>query len=304
MPSRLRSLVAVTGLLATLAVPAARALEGRELTITVARDAHVRAAYEAIPNDDPVITTVDGSVQPDTCREVTSCVLVPLTVRLPEDRPGEPFLLVVTLDWESRPIEETGAQGNDLDMWIYETRPNSDGSYNQTGEAASQDDPEIIRIDSPTKVDYQIVVSNFFGENDGFELDLRVEGATNVPGAAVATPAPARPARPPASRQPSPEAPASSPPAGPIAAPAVTEPDDIGSFDESLGTFEQDIRARPEVDLLARSRRPVGPPGEVSAATALLWLLALPLALVAGTALLLRRRQSPSGRVRWPSRAR
>lgn len=304
----------------------ARGLEGAKLTIRAESGGKASGTFSPMPVADPSSSFVDDPVR---CASLPFCTAVPLDVILPEgfDPDINEFFLTVKLSWDDAPIADGAAQGNDLDMYIYAIGKDEAGdpTYELAGEAASSSQPEVAKLFQPMNVRYVIVAYNFNGVNQGFKIDIDFVDATIVdPDAASVGPVPGStdPASTGGTTSPSPFAadgsssdagrPAFSPsfvpssPGSPSFLPAVdptlTPVGDLplpgtdevfGDFGQ-LQDFQKDLaKEAPKsgIDLLAASRRQLGPPKEVGAPVLVFWLVGVPLALAAVAFTVLVRRR-------------
>jgi hypothetical protein len=308
------ALLCAGGIAGLFAATPATALEGEKIVISATPGSKVTKSYGPMPVPDTagVLTT------PEDCALSPACTLVPMEVQLP---PGfdsfiNEFFLQMTISWEGN--IDLGAAGTaDLDIYIYAKRLNDDGEeeYVEVGRAASAGQPEQTKLFTPDETNYWIVVQNFNGANPGFTIDVEFVDATIVdplfspsftnPGPSpeddeVFGDAPTSPAREPAPYEPTQPAslPSLAPPAvagDPMGLGFTATPGDAGLGDfGSFRDFQRELAAGAEptrVDLLAASRRKLGPAEDVGAPVLFFWLLALPAAAFGGAFVLLMRRR-------------
>jgi hypothetical protein len=319
MSSRaLRAAVAAGIVAAAMVVPPlggpVDALEGDSLRF------EAREGNELVyTHDIPMAPTDGGTIsEPEECALVTWCTRIPIEIVPPAGERGDldDWIVTVEVSWDNAEIHTDlagGAEGNDLDVYMWHMGPAEDDEgnteydengdpvmeYKETGRSASASMPEVLKLFRPEARNYDLVVLNFIGVNREFTVKITFFDASYVPDplfddtASVAPAAPASPASSPPSapaRAPSFSSPVSPTPAAP-ATPTAPElaplgDDDFGfsgltNFDQQLEADEGPIRGTlfDEVEL--------GPPEPVSDSTVALWMGLLPLALLAGLAALL-----------------
>lgn len=187
--------VMVAAVVATT-VPASAAT-GEKISIRIEGDAKTQKRYPGMPIND---ASSEFTGDPETCAAVPWCTVVPLEVLLPDtfDPEINEFVLAVRLSWNDAGFSAGGqsAQGNDLDMYILREEEDEDGevTYVEVGRSAGASEPETAKLFTPAKKDYLIVVYNFLGINEGFDLALSyVDASIEDPGDFGSFPA-ARPA--------------------------------------------------------------------------------------------------------------
>jgi len=265
---------------------------------------------------------------PDECALVPSCTMVPLEITPLLDRgEDEDWLVGLEIAWEAETIQTpnnaAGSQkSSDLDVYLYHWGPlfDSDGEpkmdadgnqaegYIETGRSVTGDMPEVFKLFRPSEVDYYLVVMNFFGVNDGFDLHFSFTDAS-FGGVGEFGSDPARLTPPPpddrlsfgdAPAQPF-VAPATQPVSAPPTVAAAFEDDDFGFAasvpEDLLAADDGPIRG----SLLAE--RTLGPPADVGTGTILLWLVLLPVVLAAAAVALVVRRRPSALSLRFPARA-
>lgn len=305
VPARGLVAVFVTVLLAAaLAWVVGRPAQARtQPTATVAEGADLKVAYPSIPANFPL--TEAAVPTPSGCTSegpfAAMCDVIPLVVEVPPGvQEGDDFTLELQVAWEDP------SQGNDLDIYFWDDRqiarrndPQAE-TYTELGKSDTQENPERITIFRPELGRYHLTVVNFLGANVGYELTARVvRQRFENPFEAVAPP-PTPPAEAPPTEAPPLETPAEPAPAPPPDAgaggtappsldPAPVAPDqDFAGFGPSaLG--DQLTAPQPPPRLPARLVA-AGPPAPVPAAVLLFWLVVVPLVLVAGGVLLVKKR--------------
>ena len=245
-------------------------------------------------------------IGPGDCAVVPSCHVMALEVAQPAIGPDEDFLVRLTISWDSRPVGESST--NNLDVYVWNDPPGAAPIAQST-----VNEPETITLFRPEKPRYEIVVLNRFGPNTGYAVRAELSREALVrpfesvaPGQASRTPArpssnaaPAAAPGPPSGRGATPtvEATASDVPAPTVtpelapAPAAMTEPDPqlAALADEPAGL---DSLSRPAVTGSA-GRGAGRAPAPVSGPAALFWMVLLPLALVGGGGVWLKR-QAPA----------
>jgi hypothetical protein len=287
------------------------------MAIDAKEGAKVSKAYDPIPG-------VDGgnNTTPEDCDSFPGCDVIPITVNLPKgfNADTDEFFLTFEVAWDPQADLAGQTTANDLDVYIYEKAVDAKGAHKLVGQSAGGTEPEKGRIFTPAKTDYYMVVNDFVGVNTGFQVTLAYvdakvfvpdessfgsappgAGSSRSPGDSTApttTPAPKAPR--PAATPYVPDSPSALPSLTPGLAPALT--DASGAADPDFTTGFSDTKAfatslrganggQSPLDLLAASRRQVGPPGKVPAALLVLWLGLVPILLGGLTlALLIRRR--------------
>lgn len=162
------------------AVPAG-ANEGEKVSIRISGDDKVKKRYDGMPVND---AGSNFTSDPETCAAAPFCTLVPLEVILPADFNPDvnEFVLTVKLLWNDSGVSAGGqaAQGNDLDMYIYHEEKDAKGkvTYREVGRSAGSKQPEVSKLFTPAQKDYLIIVYNFLGVNEGFDLDVSYRDAS------------------------------------------------------------------------------------------------------------------------------
>jgi len=317
----IRTALVAASVLAATAAPGldttAGALEGDSLRY------EAREGNELVyTHDIPMAPTDGGTITgPEECALVTWCTRVPIEIVPPPGERGDldDWIVTVEVTWDNSEVHTDlagGAEGNDLDVYMWHMGPAEDEEGNveydedgepvmeekETGRSASASMPEVLKLFRPEAKDYDLVVINFLGVNRGFTVKMTFFDASYVPDPLFDDSADGVPAAAPAESSPPPPRPAGqSRPASPFTSPAVTSPapagpsapelvplgeDDFGfsgltDFQEQLEADEGAIRGSlfEQVEL--------GPPEPVSDSTVALWMGLLPLALLAAVAALL-----------------
>ena len=237
---------------------------------------------------------------PETCGLSNACDLIPLTIVDPKLGDSGDFFVKVRLSWDTEEVQ-TNALGetvsNDLDMYISndpiepEAGPDEDGF---TYKAASAAQPENAIMTNPAG-DWFIYVGNYAGVNGGYTLTFEwVEDKFpdpfeslppefgGPPKAAITTdttlPRPA-------------VTPTTAPPAKPdlsLGSPPAPDTD----FSEGFADNSANLGNQLTPPTTALEAEPIAESSDPSTGALLLWLLAVPLAVVALGAGVLARRQS------------
>jgi hypothetical protein len=254
---------------------------------------------------------------PETCRQVTYCDVIPLEVVLPPTlKPADEFFVSVTLSWETSQVPATDyskAQDvNDLDLIVWNDPVAEDGQPAKAGATATQ--PESLRLFSPRKGKYSIVVFNYLGPNTGYKLKVeykpeRIEPPFELLPQEFTAPATfPTPFEPPFEAPETPPtlpidtsgteepAPVVAPPtpvetAPPALTPVAIDPDpDFTNFADDA--FDEQLAA-PVTDVLTEKQvKAVGPPRPASTSSLVFWLAVVPMLLVAAAGLWLSKKGS------------
>lgn len=331
-PSSRRRLALVGGalVLAAMAVPtgAARALPQAQ-GLRVEENQSVEQEYPPIPGQNPLPGLPEYKlITPDECKTMTYCDVVPLEVVVPPtlDEADE-FFLGLELSWVTEKIPEGPSLAipgqeegpvtsetavNDMDLYVWDEPQGAE----PIEASASADLPEELKIFRPTKGNYQIVVLNYLGPNQGYKLKATYSPEVIVPPFESLEPgfidpgipvvlSPAAPVEAPEPEEApvdlsaEPEPLPDSPPAQPVppAAPAVdltpvaVDPDpDFADFGDDV--FDEELAAPVSDVLQERTARVSGPAEPPSGTSLVLWLVILPLALLAAAGFWLARKSS------------
>jgi len=313
------------GVVATSApVTPVGALDQTANLIRVGENQTVEKTFGPIPGQHPIPATPPAPAPrldtPDDCRKLPYCDVVPLEVVLPPTlRPSDEFFVTVELNWDTTTIPATlytkPRRVNDLDLYVW-TDPQGDQPIR---ESATDALPEQLKLFRPSKGRYSIVVMNYVGPNSGYRLKVSYVPEKIVPPfesldpgyvpPVLSPPAPepvtapvdlsAEPAAPPPpDRYPVVEPAPPAPPAPPVEAtpapltPVAVGPDpDFSNFDDNA--FDRQLAAPPASDVLVEKQvKAVGPPKPASTASLMVWLVLLPLLLVAAGGFWLSRKGS------------
>lgn len=158
---KIRHLVALLSVLGTgLLVPAdAGAVDQAGMTAEPGQTES--SSYPPIRGSAPT----SGFVNPDpsTCAgpEAVFCDNVPVEV----PAAGQ---LSFEIGWK-----DLDAGNNDIDVWLYRTEG---GNHTLAGQSASAARPEAINIPAAPAGDYTVVVLNWAGANDGYNVDVTLSG--------------------------------------------------------------------------------------------------------------------------------
>jgi hypothetical protein len=297
----------VVALIVTLAAPGSAVEQPRVVAV---KDQKVVKDYgPLIGMNQGAMLSPDLTINYESCSVDTSCDVIPLTVPDPGD--DEDFFLTITLEWETEEVKQVPVFGdtavNDLDLWVTNdplvptAGPDGDGF---TYHSAGLEEPERVTMFAPVG-DFHVFVVNASGINTGYRLtfdyntDLIPDVFESLPPAF--TPSASRPqsaATPAAPVLPRAPQPAPLSDDVPAAAPAPVKPNlaiEGGSRpDTSFSTFTptalEDEVAAPEVQaFVPAALERAAPP---STAALILWMVAIPLLLLAAGAFLLSRRQA------------
>lgn len=184
------SLVASGGLVFTAAP--AESLTRDRLTVSQSNPV-AEADYPSIPGQfaqsTNVITPLPGGCGNDEGVSDTDdpppfgamCDRIPLRIVVPTDlAQTDDYIVGITLSWNDSVGEAAGANGtgNDLDLYIYDNGqidrrddPEST-SFTQQTSSASTSNPESAKMGSPNLVDYNIIVVNASGANEGYHVKV------------------------------------------------------------------------------------------------------------------------------------
>lgn len=331
MPIRrllLATAVAAVGLSSIPTSPAA-ALEGEPIVLRAEEGSSFSGDYGPIP----VADTGGALNAPGDCAISPGCMEIPLTVELPDtfDVENDEFFFNFLAEWEGN-VDLVAAGSQDLDIYFYTLRKNpetGEDEYVEVGSAASASQPERTRLFNFIEGEYVITVVNFLGVNTGFRLTFdyvdvslpddfdpydgaRSSGGGQSGGSSESgTPTgdsgsdaggDAFPTSGGLSLEPSAPAPSSPASLNPVGADGFGDGLSSAAGDAGLGDFgsfnqfQKDLNAEAEpstIDLLAASRRQLGPAGNVGTPVLLLWLLLLPI-VAGGVAMVLMLRRRPA----------
>ena len=148
---------------ALLAIPAGAA---EQAVVKVGETTSYQGTFGPIPLQNPVIPTAVQDPTPDECAvPVSWCDVIPIEVELPADYDPELTYLftTVSLTWAQPP------DTNDLDMYFWVL--NEDGEYEESGGSATGAKPEQGSTEAHK---FFVVINNFSGVNDGYELSASV----------------------------------------------------------------------------------------------------------------------------------
>lgn len=183
-------------LLQVAAASPASAMEREGITVTI--DHPVDVDEPALIGDNPANTTVgevdtpvataNASLTPGDCLGIqTYCDTVPLHIVAP---PGlsvfDSWFAYVTVSWNRDqpggcPADPLlGATPcNDVDIFTFDdgqiNRAGGRTGFTDTGDSASGDEPEVAKMFQPGLGDYNLVVNNFAGVNQGYHVNVHLE---------------------------------------------------------------------------------------------------------------------------------
>lgn len=284
----------------TFVVPPASALPQQR--ITLAEDEIKEVTYPGIAGNNPA----NDLHTPEQCNISAYCDTIPVTIVRPADfDETQDYFVQFQMSWESEKIpdalEPSGERAvNDMDMFIYNDPIQEDAGPEQDGvitSGASGGEPEIAYLSLP-EGNYSIVVVNFVGVNTAYTIKLTWVSET------ITTPfeslAPGfTPNRPTSASAPTAPRPVPVPPVDtgtgfhvpPLAAPSLevapVEPDTAFDTGFEPSQFDDTLAAPTQVAFEPASVTDPDPPSGV---VLVLWLLVLPLGVIAfGGAYLSRR---------------
>ena len=315
----LAALVALLAAVLTIVAPGASGLEQPRVTLTPGGPKFTNEYFPLIGNNPGAQADASTTITTDVCTVATACDVIPLTIPDPQDE--DDFFVAITLNWDTAEIPNVPVLGdtavNDLDLWLVDDPFDEDAGPDEDGfhyKSAGASEPEYIQMYRPIG-NFNLLVVNATGVNTGYRLTF--EWTTDRPPSIFESLPPAfsgggstRPAA-------TPTAPAA--PALPSASP-VTDFEDVDPL-PSLPTAPAPVSTRPDLsagvtsspdrsfssgfgDAPSLDQELAGPPTQTFApaavvkpkaprtVTLLLWLLVLPLALLAIGAAVLNRRRS------------
>ncbi len=314
---------ALLGLLSLTPAMPVSALDQAANTIRVTENQTVEKNFGPITAMEPLPGGLPAPAPrldtPDRCRQATYCDVVPLEVVLPPTlKPSDEFFVSVSLEWKTQTLPGVSAGGadyskprevNDLDLYVWGDPAGTD----PVQQAATDTQPEKLRLFRPSKGKYSIVVFNYQGPNTGYTLRVEYKPEKIVPPFESLAPdfnpvaTPPTPFIPPVEESERPPAlpidtsgQAETPttvPAPPAEArpapltPVVVDPDpDFTNFADDA--FDQQLAA-PTTDVLKEKQvKAVGPPKPASTSSLVFWLAIVPLLLVAAAGIWLSRKGS------------
>jgi hypothetical protein len=316
----LAALIALVATVLTFAAPGASGLEQPRVTL-VPNQKLVNDYFPLIGNNPGATVDASTTVSTDICSKATACDVIPLTVPDPKDE--DDFFVTITLNWDTAEVPNVPVLGdtavNDLDLWIVDDPFNEEAGPDEDGfhyKSAGTDEPEIVQMYRPIG-NFNILVVNATGVNTGYRLTFdwttdrpptifeslppAFTGGGSTRPAAAPTPAPFRPAAEPTVDLPDeapllPSVPVAAPTARPDLTAGVTAAPD-SSFSSGFGdapSLDQELAGPPAQTFVPTA---VVKPKAPATVTLLLWLLVLPLLLVAIAAAVLNRRRSTMLRV-------
>jgi hypothetical protein len=246
------------------------------------------------------------SPDPDTCANLTSCDVIPLTVTQPASLSVfDEVALVIEARWESG-----SAVDNDLNLYLWY----DPSTGNPGGSATTHKNPEVLRFGEPVNGRYNLVVANAAGANTGYSLKVHLLHVHNERPAELDPPSsPARST--PASG--STPAPAPPPPRSPATAPVTPlivatgdaplgvtplTPVPTGADPDLAGLDAAGAQAAGGGSLFKEAPGASGPPKPVPAPVLLFWTVLVPLAVMGGSGFLFLRFRPRALTVRPPVR--
>lgn len=300
----------VAGAVAVILSPAASALEKDR--VVLGENESVTLEYGPLVGaNQGALIDASTTISKDLCTAATFCDVIPLTVKPPRtfDLEDADFFVKITLSWDSYTVENVPLEGDvavdDYDLWIVndpfdpEAGPDEDGfAYH----SASLANPEEVQMFAPIG-DWHLLVNNAAGRSLSYQLEI-TWSTTPYPDPFESLPptysqtgkvTPAKPtlasppptlATPPAVFTPEPVEPSLAPSSPPVADSTFSQ-----GFDDDGGLAEA-IAAPPTTELDFRPSSTDASFPAPSGLSLLLWLLALPLLLVAGAGWLLQRRHA------------
>ncbi len=301
----------ISGIAALFLSPSASALEkdrivlGEDESVSVTYGPLVGANQGALIDSSTTINT-------DICTAATFCDVIPLTVKPPRTftLDDADFFVKITLSWDSMTIDNVPTEGDvdvdDYDLWIVNDPFVEDAGPDEDGFAyssASLANPEEVQMYVPVG-DWNILVNNAAGRSPSYTLDVTWSTTpyptpfeslppeyTKTGTLTPAKPSLATPPRP--APRPSPVFDAPAPATLDLApsTPPVADASFSDGFDDDGGLSDA-IAAPPSTVL---DFTPVAADASAAAPSALamlLWMLALPLLLVALAGWFLQRRHA------------
>lgn len=264
--------------------------------------------YLPIAGQNPALVLL-GDPTPDECQTAVYCDTIPYSVDLPAGFNTHDFYMStkVSVSWTSQRLDNPAqpAQQNDIDIYVYAAQKDADGNWVEVGHSASSNNPEIVTTEQPNFI---LVVNNYSGVNTGYTVQTKnvlehftkpfeLLGPTFRPtDSSGDTVAPTEPSVAPIE----PAAPAPTGDGGftPIApgAAAGGPPRSINLVDSKGATNVDDVSGR---QLLAASslRRAATESKRPNTLLVVVWLAVLPLSLLGGLGMWLRRRSPAAIRI-------
>jgi hypothetical protein len=159
------TLLVVGALLVSFAGPAvATPREGFEVKPNTSVD---KKEYPALVGVNPQ-TQVDLST-PSDCNTVTYCDTIPFTVEPPPDlKEDDNFYVTVTVAWEDP------NKADDVDILVYDNGQLQGGAVTRMGKSSTSNNPEKVDLQQPTLGEYQLVVQNTSGVNNGYTVSAKM----------------------------------------------------------------------------------------------------------------------------------
>jgi hypothetical protein len=120
---------------------------------------------------------------PSAGKPTTFCDNVPITVKPPAGLSVfDSWFLYMEVSWDrsqpggcpTDPVVGT-TPCDDVDVFTYDDRQLDPTTYNDTGDSASADDPEVAKIFQPNLGNYNLVVVNFAGVNRGYHVKAYIK---------------------------------------------------------------------------------------------------------------------------------
>jgi hypothetical protein len=269
------------------------------LTVANGKDARLDAG----PLAGAYPTSGQKNPQPSDCTPpVPYCDDIPFDVTPPPVAPADDWYVVITTNWEPTGSDPTNnAQVDDIDTFSYDDGQLAGGTtktYTDTGDSATGNNPEVIKLFKPALGRYNLVLANFSGPNQAYHVRIHmVTSKFDQPFELLAPPPPAPRTRDSGTTTPTvlPNQDTSSSPTL-STPPSPTAPGDVAVIpDQQLAskprsTFNDQLAAPPSGfgNALASSERP---PGPVSGLALILAFLVVPGILVAGLMAVVRRQR-------------
>jgi hypothetical protein len=291
------AVLGVLGGVITVAMPGAGAFEQDRVVLDKGGQSHLD--YDPIIGNN-ALTNVDTStaINTDTCT-AAGCDYIPVTVKRPAGLgPDDEYFVQIVLEWDTQELQNVPYLGtadtNDLDMYIQhdpvidEAGPDEDGfNYKSAGSHM----PEQITMYEP-EGSWNIFVNNASGANTGYTLRFNVI-TDDVPNTIFES-------LPPQFSGGSFTPPTTTPPTATLDVPPLQAPVDLRpsvapapdqSFDGGASTASLDDQLAAATPLAQVRHVSASRPSAPSTLALLLWMIAFPLAVLAGTGALLLRRQ-------------
>jgi hypothetical protein len=185
--------LSLAGLMALPAVPAA-AYVGPEISIAPGKT--ILLKKDPIPGMSVQFRSGNApglvpTAKPADCEaDVVGCEVMPLYLDVPEEDPdaleAAGYILNITMTWDpGQSVENVPEEGtvrqNDLRGFLFQQPQirNSNGTESFTSETHGNSPGTMIAV-SPTSRDFKLVVANYHGVNNGYELEISLASAEDL----------------------------------------------------------------------------------------------------------------------------